>query len=103
MLNDKSIQLIGSINEAEIPTSTAPCKTGNFVYPVFSVDDLGEISPECIQKMVNRMIKTDYRNRANRPENLIQVRRDRFAEIQNNHDLSPDEKLQLIVQEKLIG
>lgn len=74
---------------AKIYEMTTP-KTGvNFEFPVFDKESIVEIDQECLIVLLNRRLKDDYRNMANRPESF----KKRGEAIADDASLTEDEKL----------
>ena len=93
MLDAGSIKDLSSVRAAGITILRDTCKAGMFEYPAPTIDELGEITPECLQKVICRQLKTDYLNRANSPKNLIEQRKAESKKLLDDETLTDDQKV----------
>jgi hypothetical protein len=100
MLSNKTIQVLADARAHGLRIGTDTCKTGTFEFPIVDAATLEELEDTCIIKFLNRMLKTDYRNRANKPSNQKEQLKLDYAKIAES-DLTDAEKFE--AGAKLLG
>ena len=93
MLDSGSIKDLESVRAAGVTIVSGICKAGVFEYPAPTVDELGEITPECLRKIFCQQLKTDYLNRANSPKSMLKVKKEQSEALRADDSLTDAEKV----------
>lgn len=95
MLDAKSLKDLAACKAAGAEVWEATSRTtGKFDYPVFLLDTVNQIGKTTQLILVNRMLRTDYRNAANRPESQVKVLKQKSISIYEDAKLSDHDKVE---------